>query len=969
MADAKATAAVVEYTRALIKKFVAEAEAEQQWVDGSLQVLLLGRQRQVSDGAWTLSSLDDVFGPYHLPCFVIRPSQREGGARNVIWGNPSAYKLLGKPRTAAGVQAVLDAMPTLIRIGHLAAEDQLHESLQIDKGRMRGCFDISKGFAVYWDGTPPTLYVRERVEAIQIEVDGKVLGCELCAVEQMVNAEQMRSSALVSATPIHSYMFSAEGKLLYATSTAVAKLKAQGRKVHEVLLQDLLVLNGVPQEDLALSALQAICVQHQRHFAVTLAQTLPCGSVRHTLYEMWPTQDPANLNACVLVVSCFDVTSQKRTELELQAMKGALQRHNNDLRQKVEEATEQRARLEADRTALQDQLRTMQHQPAPRTRFDATSPVDKAVALLDGLLAGTVPDVDSVLALRNLLLQSPDPRQLAHDLRAQLAGQTGLGTDIERSLVDMLQMPSPSIPVMRAQSRKSLNGSEKATGMQETEPATDCLEGIRQVNRKQLTELRQIRSVKERSVKERDPLRKPSFASSPLAQKSSHDFARTESRGHAFAALCLPEPSVCTEVERLLAQAHSDWGFDLMVLDSATGGHCLSCFGFWLLQQSGLMTRFCIPEARMASALRALENGYQTDTPYHNRVHVASVMHMTHMIVHAPRGLRDSTGLSEELELALYLAAACHDYEHPGVTNDFLIKSGHDWALTHNDQSPLESHHASCGFKVLHKHLFSTHAEWNIEGVDQVLRPVLIKLILGTDMKQHFSIVSRFQGALRAGVFDHLKRPSFDHSANKLSTEHMLLTIQVALKCADLGHVTLPWTQHRDWVQRLQLEFFEQGDRERAAGLPVSALMDRHKGSELSGGQVGFFEVVALPMLRSLAAVVPAAEVLLVGASDNYLIWRSENEMSGPRRLRSACSDTLAMKADRMSAEARMPSVRQSEGGVASAATLRGMLRSQLQLSAREPISSEKQDAACVAAGLPVPEPTHLPVWEYDTGL
>lgn len=55
-------------------------------------------------------------------------------------------------------------------------------------------------------------------------------------------------------------------------------------------------------------------------------------------------------------------------------------------------------------------------------------------------LQGTVPDVDSVLALRNLLLQSPDPRQLAQDLRAQLAGQTGLGTDIERSLVDMLQV-------------------------------------------------------------------------------------------------------------------------------------------------------------------------------------------------------------------------------------------------------------------------------------------------------------------------------------------------------------------------------------------------------------------------------------------------------------------------------------------------------------------------------------------------
>lgn len=37
-----------------------------------------------------------------------------------------------------------------------------------------------------------------------------------------------------------------------------------------------------------------------------------------------------------------------------------------------------------------------------------------------------------------------------------------------------------------------------------------------------------------------------------------------------------------------------------------------------------------------------------------------------------------------------------------------------------------------------------------------------------------------------------------------------LLTMQMAIKVADLGHCTLPWDQHYAWVQRLEAEFFEQ---------------------------------------------------------------------------------------------------------------------------------------------------------------
>lgn len=49
----------------------------------------------------------------------------------------------------------------------------------------------------------------------------------------------------------------------------------------------------------------------------------------------------------------------------------------------------------------------------------------------------------------------------------------------------------------------------------------------------------------------------------------------------------------------------------------------------------------------------------------------------------------------------------------------------------------------------------------------------------------------------------------------------------MALKCADLGHLTHKQNVHRRWVELLEEEMFLQGDREKIHGLPVSPLMDR----------------------------------------------------------------------------------------------------------------------------------------------
>ena len=53
--------------------------------------------------------------------------------------------------------------------------------------------------------------------------------------------------------------------------------------------------------------------------------------------------------------------------------------------------------------------------------------------------------------------------------------------------------------------------------------------------------------------------------------------------------------------------------------------------------------------------------------------------------------------------MACYLAAIVHDYEHVGLTNDFLVASGAPLAVLYNDRAPLENHYCAAAFALLHR--------------------------------------------------------------------------------------------------------------------------------------------------------------------------------------------------------------------------------------------------------------------------
>ena len=87
----------------------------------------------------------------------------------------------------------------------------------------------------------------------------------------------------------------------------------------------------------------------------------------------------------------------------------------------------------------------------------------------------------------------------------------------------------------------------------------------------------------------------------------------------------------------------------------------------------------------------------------------------------------------------------CHDYDHSGFNNDFLIKSKNPLAILYNDASPNENHHVAGAYSLMLSDS-NYHFSKDMAPEDRnILRAAIIELVLATDMKKHFGLLSQFQ--------------------------------------------------------------------------------------------------------------------------------------------------------------------------------------------------------------------------------
>uniref|UniRef100_A0A8C5I6U8 Phosphodiesterase n=1 Tax=Gouania willdenowi TaxID=441366 RepID=A0A8C5I6U8_GOUWI len=272
------------------------------------------------------------------------------------------------------------------------------------------------------------------------------------------------------------------------------------------------------------------------------------------------------------------------------------------------------------------------------------------------------------------------------------------------------------------------------------------------------------------------------------------------------------------------------WSFDVFALNESSGEHALKFIFYELLTRYDLISRFKIPISAVVSFVEALEVGYSKHkNPYHNLMHAADVTQTVHYLLL-------KTGMVHwltELEIfAMIFAAAVHDYEHTGTTNNFHIQTRSDTAILYNDRSVLESHHVSAAYRLLQED-DEMNILYNLSKDDwRELRALVVEMVLATDMSCHFQQVKAMKNFLQ-------------------QPEGCDTTLSLLLHTADISHPAKSWDLHHRWTTSLLEEFFRQGDKEAELGLPFSPLCDR-KSTMVAQSQIGFIDFIVVPTFTVL---------------------------------------------------------------------------------------------------------------------
>lgn len=342
-----------------------------------------------------------------------------------------------------------------------------------------------------------------------------------------------------------------------------------------------------------------------------------------------------------------------------------------------------------------------------------------------------------------------------------------------------------------------------------------------------------------------------------------------------------PEPLVMDNLDSIMEQLNT-WNFPIFDLVDNIGRKCgriLSQVSYRLFEDMGLFEAFKIPVREFMNYFHALEIGYR-DIPYHNRIHATDVLHAVWYLTtqpipglstvvndHGSASDSDSdsgfthghmgyvfskmynaaddkygclSGNIPALELmALYVAAAMHDYDHPGRTNAFLVATSAPQAVLYNDRSVLENHHAAAAWN-----LFMSRPEYNfLVNLDHVefkhFRFLVIEAILATDLKKHFDFVTKFNAKVNDDV-----------GIDWTNENDRLLVCQMCIKLADINGPAKCKELHLQWTEGIVNEFYEQGDEEASLGLPISPFMDR-SAPQLANLQESFISHIVGPLCNS----------------------------------------------------------------------------------------------------------------------
>jgi hypothetical protein len=198
----------------------------------------------------------------------------------------------------------------------------------------------------------------------------------------------------------------------------------------------------------------------------------------------------------------------------------------------------------------------------------------------------------------------------------------------------------------------------------------------------------------------------------------------------------------------LIAQLGTRVSFNIFKLCDVCADQPLVLTAMTAIRSFGLIQTLRLDEPKLFLFLKTVEVGYRAENPYHNNFHAADVLNRLVCILRTEGLFADGSVASGCFLLSAVLAAAVHDYGHPGMNNDCEVAFDTTVSRQYNEQAVLEMQSA---FQTLELLRSDPRLDFMGSVTTRVRRSVMsrvIQLVLATDMKRHFVIISEFKSSV-----------------------------------------------------------------------------------------------------------------------------------------------------------------------------------------------------------------------------
>jgi hypothetical protein len=313
----------------------------------------------------------------------------------------------------------------------------------------------------------------------------------------------------------------------------------------------------------------------------------------------------------------------------------------------------------------------------------------------------------------------------------------------------------------------------------------------------------------------------------------------------------------------------NEWTFNMLTFNKQVQGKALPVVFTYVCQSNDFIEKFTASVFTLENYLNKITASYPTTNPFHNSSHAADVVATCFWTLHIGQANR-ILNLTPLECFAVLFSAMIHDVDHGGRTNPFLIKTRNSLALRYNDRSVLENHHCSFAYQAMHDETCNILAAMPVPD-RAAMRAMVVSMVLATDVAKHFHEYGLLKARLQDKAFPDREKPADKE-----------LVLNCLVHACDIGNPSKNIDVTVEWTALVMTEFFDQGDKEKQNGFPISMFMDRTT-TNIATCQVGFIDALVLPFYKGLEAILPGLQTAVQNLESNRTFWADHVDLFAER--------------------------------------------------------------------------------------